>query len=308
MEARNRTLPEWLNRVASGQIRLPRFQRHEAWTHDRVSKLLQTVLRELPAGATLILEIGDKEPFISRQIIGAPAPKERAAYCFFRDLPRDHGFRGAPEDYIRSGELPFFELRELGKRYMVRFNRDFRFFPLRRLVQLTARGGFHWRQSISVRKMILNFVSRKSNCRECGKLVSFVGIDSIRNMVPCGLRLNRTRRKGKFERLVPNSHIPLVQKFLRTEVGERLGCNLVTLPNTFGPYGCFLCPRCGTESASWLEDRPGFREDSSTERKHSLTVICTGRTYRYPHWCVAGRHGFCSDVESAPYPGEWLNP
>src|SRR5439155_26938264 len=78
MEARNRTLPEWVNRVSSGQIRLPRFQRYEAWGHDRVCGLLQTVLRELPAGATLILEIGDKEPFISRPIRGAPSPTERA--------------------------------------------------------------------------------------------------------------------------------------------------------------------------------------------------------------------------------------
>jgi hypothetical protein len=78
MEARNRTLPEWLHRVATGQIRLPRFQRHEAWGHERVAGLLQTLLRGLPAGAALILEIGDTEPFISRPIKGAPKPTERA--------------------------------------------------------------------------------------------------------------------------------------------------------------------------------------------------------------------------------------
>jgi hypothetical protein len=77
MEARNRALPEWLSRVASGQIRLPRFQRYEAWGHDRVTSLLQTVLRGLPAGATLVLDVGDKEPFVSRAIVGAPNPTER---------------------------------------------------------------------------------------------------------------------------------------------------------------------------------------------------------------------------------------
>jgi len=78
MEARNRALPEWLNRVTSGQIRLPRFQRDEAWGHERVAKLLQTVLRGLPAGATLVLAVGDKEPFVSRPIVGVPNPTERA--------------------------------------------------------------------------------------------------------------------------------------------------------------------------------------------------------------------------------------
>lgn len=78
MEARNRALPEWFHRVGSGQIRLPRFQRYEAWGHDRVAGLLETILRGLPAGATLVLEVGDREPFVSRPIVGTPPPTERA--------------------------------------------------------------------------------------------------------------------------------------------------------------------------------------------------------------------------------------
>jgi hypothetical protein len=78
MEARNRRLPEWFNRIRTGQVRLPRFQRFEAWGHDRVSGLIETVLRGLPAGATLVLEIGDKELFKSRPMVGAPDPTERA--------------------------------------------------------------------------------------------------------------------------------------------------------------------------------------------------------------------------------------
>jgi len=77
MEARNRALPEWFNRIRSGQVRLPRFQREEAWGHDRVCRLLGTVLKGLPAGATLILEVGDKEKFKSRPMQGAPVPTER---------------------------------------------------------------------------------------------------------------------------------------------------------------------------------------------------------------------------------------
>jgi hypothetical protein len=77
MEARNRTLPDWLTRIRTRQIKLPRFQRFEAWTHYTVTALLNTVLRELPAGAVLILEVGEEEPFISRTVIGAPETGER---------------------------------------------------------------------------------------------------------------------------------------------------------------------------------------------------------------------------------------
>lgn len=77
MEARNRTLPDWLTRIRTRQIKLPRFQRFEAWTHYTVTALLNTVLQELPAGAVLVLEVGDEEPFISRTVVGAPETGER---------------------------------------------------------------------------------------------------------------------------------------------------------------------------------------------------------------------------------------
>jgi len=56
---------------------LPRFQRFEAWTHRHVAGLLDTVLRELPAGALLVLEIGNEEPFFSRSMAGAPETGDR---------------------------------------------------------------------------------------------------------------------------------------------------------------------------------------------------------------------------------------
>ena len=77
MEARNRSLSDWFARIRSGQIVLPRFQRFEAWTHRHVTDLLDTVLRGLPAGALLVLEIGDSEPFISRPMQGAPDAEGR---------------------------------------------------------------------------------------------------------------------------------------------------------------------------------------------------------------------------------------
>ena len=77
MEARNRTLPDWFTRLRTHQIVLPRFQRFESWSHGQISALLTTILRNLPAGAVLTLEVGESEPFVSRPIAGAPTEGER---------------------------------------------------------------------------------------------------------------------------------------------------------------------------------------------------------------------------------------
>lgn len=77
MEARNRRVPDWLTRVRTGQLALPRFQRFESWSHNEVITLLDSVLRGRPVGAALVLAIGDEVPFISRTMEGAPEPEER---------------------------------------------------------------------------------------------------------------------------------------------------------------------------------------------------------------------------------------
>jgi len=77
VEARNRLLPEWFERIRTRQISLPRFQRAVAWGPNEVAGLLTTVLRGLPSGATLILEVGDELQFISRTMIDAPERGER---------------------------------------------------------------------------------------------------------------------------------------------------------------------------------------------------------------------------------------
>jgi hypothetical protein len=77
VEARNRFLPIWFDRIRTRQITLPRFQRYVAWGHDNVSGLLTTVLRGLPSGAALILEVGDAEKFKSRTMTDAPESGER---------------------------------------------------------------------------------------------------------------------------------------------------------------------------------------------------------------------------------------
>jgi len=72
MEARNRKLSDWYGKIQRGEIRLPRFQRFEAWDRGRISSLQEVVVHNLPLGITLILEVGDEEKFISRFLETAP--------------------------------------------------------------------------------------------------------------------------------------------------------------------------------------------------------------------------------------------
>ncbi len=72
MEARNRPLPDWFQRIDTHQITLPRFQRKEAWGRTEIADLLRSVLHGLPVGAALTLEVGDDPEFKSRIMEGAP--------------------------------------------------------------------------------------------------------------------------------------------------------------------------------------------------------------------------------------------
>ncbi len=68
MEARNRNLNDWYGKIQRGEIKLPRFQRHEAWDRHRITSLIETVVHSLPLGITLTLEVGEEEKFISRYL------------------------------------------------------------------------------------------------------------------------------------------------------------------------------------------------------------------------------------------------
>lgn len=128
MEARNRTLTDWFTRIRTGQVLLPRFQRHEAWGPREVTSLLQSVLRDLPTGAALILEIGDEQPFIARCLVGAPEPTERVTEhlldgqqrltALWRALHDDYDDRiylvgleedehGSPETVVRAHKIHY---------------------------------------------------------------------------------------------------------------------------------------------------------------------------------------------------------
>lgn len=77
MEARNRKLADWYGKINRAEIRLPRFQRFEAWDRYRICSLMQTVIHNLPLGITLVLEVGEKEKFISRHLMTAPEVDNR---------------------------------------------------------------------------------------------------------------------------------------------------------------------------------------------------------------------------------------
>ncbi|MFE5216753.1 MULTISPECIES: DUF262 domain-containing protein [unclassified Streptomyces] len=72
MEARNRSLSDWLGAVRTGQVQLPRFQRFEAWSYSQVQSLLESVLNDLPIGAMFVLQVEGNPPFHPRPISTGP--------------------------------------------------------------------------------------------------------------------------------------------------------------------------------------------------------------------------------------------
>lgn len=73
-KAQDRALGVWFQSIQQGQVKLPRFQRFEAWDRNRVTGFLNTIINNLPVGVTLALEVGDVEKFESRYISTAEPP------------------------------------------------------------------------------------------------------------------------------------------------------------------------------------------------------------------------------------------
>lgn len=74
--AQDRPISVWFQKIENGEIKLPRFQRHQAWDRGRICSLLDTVVQNLPLGVTLILNV-DQEQFISRYLVTAPQTGSR---------------------------------------------------------------------------------------------------------------------------------------------------------------------------------------------------------------------------------------
>ncbi|MCP1675689.1 hypothetical protein J2T57_002839 [Natronocella acetinitrilica] len=72
-KAHDRSLGEWFHDIQRGSIKLPRFQRMEAWDRNRITSFLDTVINNLPMGVVLILQVdgNQNEKFVSRYISGA---------------------------------------------------------------------------------------------------------------------------------------------------------------------------------------------------------------------------------------------
>ena len=74
--AQDRPIQVWFQRIQNGEIKLPRFQRHQAWDKNRICSLLDTVTKNLPLGVTLLLNVNE-EQFVSRYLATAPETSVR---------------------------------------------------------------------------------------------------------------------------------------------------------------------------------------------------------------------------------------
>ncbi|MFD2365807.1 DUF262 domain-containing protein [Pseudoduganella sp. GCM10020061] len=110
-KAQDRTLGTWYVQVQSGTLKLPRFQRFEAWDRARVTGFLNTIIQNLPVGVTLLLQVGDKEQFISRYITSAPETGNRVTEHLLDGQQRLTAFwRSVHNNY--EGETYFIYLPE----------------------------------------------------------------------------------------------------------------------------------------------------------------------------------------------------
>lgn len=72
MKADNKSIEDWLMDIRRGLIKLPRFQRKEAWSYKHVEDFLRVVIHgNSPVGVLLVLEVDpDNPPFKTRSIAG----------------------------------------------------------------------------------------------------------------------------------------------------------------------------------------------------------------------------------------------
>ncbi|RMX01232.1 DUF262 domain-containing protein [Allofranklinella schreckenbergeri] len=70
-KAQDRSLGVWFQYIEQGQVKLPRFQRFEAWDRARITSFLHTIINNLPVGVALALEVAGQEKFESRYIASA---------------------------------------------------------------------------------------------------------------------------------------------------------------------------------------------------------------------------------------------
>ena len=80
MKPEPRTIQHWLSDIQRGLLRLPRFQRGEVWSPDKVEKFLSAILRDRPVGVFLVKKKNpDEKPLETRRLPGTPESGETCA-------------------------------------------------------------------------------------------------------------------------------------------------------------------------------------------------------------------------------------
>jgi uncharacterized protein with ParB-like and HNH nuclease domain len=77
MQSHDRRIIQWLDEIENGRVRLPVFQRGFVWGARESELLFESILKDMPAGAALILKVNaQQEIFSSQAIETAPDLKE----------------------------------------------------------------------------------------------------------------------------------------------------------------------------------------------------------------------------------------
>lgn len=76
MKAQDRTVKDWITQIRTKKLGLPRFQRFEAWGPAIIIDFLSSIIKGLPVGVSLILEVGSKPQFQYRYFYGTPEAGE----------------------------------------------------------------------------------------------------------------------------------------------------------------------------------------------------------------------------------------
>lgn len=114
-KAQDRSLGDWYVQITAGSVKLPRFQRFEAWDRWRVAGFLNTVIQNLPVGVTLLLQVGDAEKFVSRYIATAPETGQRVTEHLLDGQQRLTAFWRAMQNNY-EGETYFVYLPEFDRK------------------------------------------------------------------------------------------------------------------------------------------------------------------------------------------------
>ena len=79
MEVPSKKIEDWLNDIERGLVRLPDFQREQAWDYERIEKFIWAILQDRPLGIFLALAVDHNKKIETKFIDGAP--KETREGC-----------------------------------------------------------------------------------------------------------------------------------------------------------------------------------------------------------------------------------